>query len=133
MLTECIVEDTTDFEIYSSNGGGAIQGYGYQFLEDGVYGPRLLRLIDVDQFSIHDIRLVDSPAFHLIIDTCSNGEIYNVIVRGANMGGLDGIDVWGFNMWIHDIEVTNKDECVTVKNPSNHMLIENIYCNWLVP
>jgi len=49
-------------------------------------------------------------------------------------------------MHIHDVEVTNKDECVTVKvsflsisvpgiklkeqNPSNHFLIENIYCNW---
>lgn len=71
----------------------------------------------MDQFSVHDIRLVDSPAFHLIFDTCSNGEVYNVIIRGGNLGGLDGIDVWGFNMWIHDIEVTNKDECVTVKNP----------------
>lgn len=78
------------------------------------------------------------------------------------MGGLDGVDVWGFNIWIHDVEVTSefclflfpclhpnlslswhpnfldltistvtdKDECVTVKNPSNHLLIENIYCNW---
>ena len=25
--------------------------------------------------------------------------------------------------------VTNKDECVTVKSPSNNILIENIYCN----
>lgn len=26
--------------------------------------------------------------------------------------------------------VTNKDECVTVKSPSNNILVENIYCNW---
>jgi hypothetical protein len=38
-----------------------------------------------------------------------------MIIRGGNEGGLDGIDVSGFNMHIHDIEVTNKDECVTVK------------------
>ncbi|KAH8646097.1 pectin lyase fold/virulence factor [Xylariales sp. PMI_506] len=125
-----VIEDSTDFELYSSNGGGAIQGYGYEFLKNGEYGPRLIRLISVNQFSIHDIRLVDSPAFHLILDTCENGEVYNVIIRGGNLGGLDGIDVWGFNMYIHDVEVTNKDECVTVKNPSNHFLIENIYCNW---
>lgn len=31
---------------------------------------------------------------------------------------------------IHDVEVSNKDECVTVKNPSDHLLIENIFCNW---
>ena len=56
-----------------------------------------------------------APAFHLILDTVQSGEVYNMIIRGGNEGGLDGIDVWGFNMHIHDIEVTNKDECVTVK------------------
>jgi hypothetical protein len=44
-----------------------------------------------------------------------NGEVYNVIIRGGNEGGLDGIDVWGTNVWIQDVEVTNKDECVTIK------------------
>jgi hypothetical protein len=28
---------------------------------------------------------------------------------------LDGIDLLGTNVWIHDVEVTNKDECVTIK------------------
>lgn len=54
-------------------------------------------------------------AFHLTLDTCTNGEVYNMIVRGGNEGGLDGVDVWGTNIWVHDVEVTNKDECVTVK------------------
>lgn len=49
------------------------------------------------------------------MDTVQGGEVYNLIIRGGNEGGLDGIDVWGFNMYIHDVEVTNKDECVTVK------------------
>lgn len=53
-----------------------------------------------------------------------------MIIRGGNKGGLDGIDLWGFDLWVHDVEVTNKDECVTVKNPSNHIQVENIYCNW---
>ena len=56
-----------------------------------------------------------APAFHLILDSCSNGEVYNMIIRGGNEGGLDGIDVWGSNIHIHDVEVSNKDECVTVK------------------
>ncbi|RAO69458.1 uncharacterized protein BHQ10_005470 [Talaromyces amestolkiae] len=124
------IEHSTDFEIYSSRGVGAIQGYGYQFHEQGEYGPRLLRLYDVTNFAIHDIALVDSPAFHLTLDTCNQGEVYNMIVRGGNEGGLDGIDLWGFDIWVHDVEVTNKDECVTVKNPSNHIQVENIYCNW---
>jgi rhamnogalacturonan hydrolase len=53
-----------------------------------------------------------------------------MIIRGGNEGGLDGIDLWGFDLWVHDVEVTNKDECVTVKSPANHILVENIYCNW---
>jgi len=84
----------------------------------------------VTNFAIHDIALVDSPAFHLTLDTCNQGEVYNMIIRGANEGGLDGIDLWGFDIWVHDVEVTNKDECVTVKSPANHILVEDIYCNW---
>ncbi|PMD27831.1 glycoside hydrolase family 28 protein [Hyaloscypha hepaticicola] len=125
-----IVEHTTDFEFYSSTSNGAVQGYGYVFHAAGTYGPRIVRLVSVTNFSFHDLALVDSPAFHLILDTCTNGEVYNTIIRGGNEGGLDGIDVWGTNIWIHDVEVTNKDECVTVKNPSSYILIESIYCNW---
>ncbi|KAF5668770.1 murein transglycosylase [Fusarium denticulatum] len=120
-----------DFEFYSSTSKGAIQGYGYEFhKKEDEYGPRILRFADVKSFSIHDVALVDSPAFHFSIDTCSNGEVYNMAIHGGNRGGLDGIDVWGTNIHIHDVEVSNKDECVTVKNPSDHLLIENIFCNW---
>jgi rhamnogalacturonan hydrolase len=125
------IEHSTDFEIYSSNGKGAMQGYGYQFHSQGEYGPRLLRLYDVTSFAIHDIALVDSPAFHLTLDTCNQGEVYNTIIRGGNEGGLDGIDLWGFQLWVHDVEITNKDECVTVKSPANHIQVgPGIYCNW---
>lgn len=112
----------------------------------GTYGPRILRLYEAVHFSVHDIALVDceyltssgsnipnwyiAPAFHFTMDTCTSGEVYNLIIRGGNEGGLDGIDVWGTNIHVHDVEVTNKDECVTVKSPASDMLIENIYCNW---
>jgi hypothetical protein len=35
----------------------------------------------------------------------------------------------GDNHWVHDVEVTNRDECVTVKNPASNFLIERIWCN----
>jgi hypothetical protein len=38
-----------------------------------------------------------------------------MIIRGGNEGGLDGVDIWGSNIHVHDVEVSNKDECVTVK------------------
>lgn len=80
------IEHTTDFEFYSANSQGAIQGYGYEFHSEGEYGPRILRLYEVVDFSVHDIALVDSPAFHFTMDTCSNGEVYNMIIRGGNEG-----------------------------------------------
>ncbi|EPS35553.1 hypothetical protein H072_11063 [Dactylellina haptotyla CBS 200.50] len=51
-------------------------------------------------------------------------------MHGHSEGGLDGIDISGTNHWVHDIEVSNKDECVTVKSPASNFLIERIYCNW---
>jgi len=51
-------------------------------------------------------------------------------IRGGNEGGLDGVDIWSTNIHVHDVTVTNKDECVTVKSPSKNILIENVYCNW---
>lgn len=68
--------------------------------------------------------------FHFVINNCTNGEAYNMAIRGGDWGGLDGVDVTCTNCWVHDIMVTNKDECVTVKSPSKNVLIENIYCNW---
>jgi rhamnogalacturonan hydrolase len=59
-----MIEHATDFEMFSSTGKGAIQGYGYEFHKDGTYGPRILRFYEVGNFSVHDIALVDSPAFH---------------------------------------------------------------------
>ena len=125
------IEHTTDFEIFSSTSKGAFQGLGYVFHAEGsTSGPRILRLYEATDFAVHDIALVDSPLFHFTCDTCANGELYNIAVRGGDLGGLDGFDMGGTNLWVHDVEVTNKDECVTVKSPASNYLFENIYCNW---
>ncbi|KAM3086350.1 hypothetical protein ACMFMF_000300 [Clarireedia jacksonii] len=115
------IEHSTDFEFYSGNSQGAIQGYGYVFHSE-FFGSTMSPTF---QFMVSFWL-----TFHLTLDTCTNGEVYNMVVRGGNKGGLDGIDVWGTNIWVHDVEVTNKDECVTVKSPASHILVENVYCNW---
>ena len=78
---------------------------------------------------MHDLILVDSPKFHIVFDFAVNLEVYHLTIRGANLGSYDGVDVVGTNYWVHDIEVTNRDECVSVKSPSNHALVENLVCN----
>lgn len=90
-----MIKHGTDFEMFSSTGKGAMQGYGYKMHGDGsAAGPRLLRLYDMTSFSVHDLALVDAPMFHFSMDTCDSGEVYNMAIRGGDMGGLDGIDVW---------------------------------------
>lgn len=64
-----------DLEIFSGNSKGAIQGFGYQFLSQGTYGPRFIRLTDVTNFSMHGFDLIDSPSYYLVFDSSSNGEI----------------------------------------------------------
>ncbi|KAJ0416568.1 pectin lyase fold/virulence factor [Aspergillus carlsbadensis] len=125
-----LIRDSKDFEFFSGNSKGAIQGYGYKYLRHGKYGARLFRFQNVQDFSVHGFAAIDSPSYYFVFDTCSNGEIYNVLVRGVSeLGATDAFDVWGENIWVHDIEVTNGDECVTVKSPARHFLIEDIYCN----
>ena len=124
-----LIENGNDIEFFSGNSEGAIQGYGYQYISKGEYGIRLMRIQNTNDFSIHGLALIDSPAYYLTLDTCTNGEVYNIIMRGITIGETDAIDVWGSNMYIHDIEVTNGDECVTTKSPAQNFLIEDIYCN----
>ncbi|EJD50847.1 hypothetical protein AURDEDRAFT_199574 [Auricularia subglabra TFB-10046 SS5] len=121
------ITNAQDFEFYSSNSAGGIQGNGFQCRNAG---PRLIRIITSTSFSVHDLILVDSPEFHLIIDNGSRGEVYNLAIRGAAIGGSDGVDVSGDNHWIHDVMVTNQDECVTIKSPASNIQVERIWCNF---
>ncbi|KGO75442.1 Glycoside hydrolase, family 28 [Penicillium italicum] len=130
LLDVLVIVNAVDFEFYSSNGKGAFQGQGYLYRNLGnTDRPRLVRLISPTNTSVHDLILVDSPKFHIIFDFAINVEAYHLTIRGANLGSYDGIDAIGSNYWIHDNEVTNRDECVSVKSPSHHALVENLVCN----
>lgn len=43
-----------------------------------------------------------APEFHVVVQEGSNGEIYNMAIRGANIGGSDGIDISGKIYLAHD-------------------------------
>ncbi|CUA78418.1 hypothetical protein RSOLAG22IIIB_07071 [Rhizoctonia solani] len=129
-----VFQRMNEFELYSSNGQGAIQGQGYLYRlrpnQDGRSGwPRLLRVHISSNFSVHDIKLVDAPSFHLVVGEATNAEVSRITIRGGNQGGLDGVDISGTNYHVHHVEVTNRDECICVKSPSKQATIENIRCN----
>ncbi|KAH7379816.1 pectin lyase fold/virulence factor [Cadophora sp. MPI-SDFR-AT-0126] len=126
-----VIQNTNDVEVFSSNGLGAINGQGYitRITASG-QNARLFRFINSKNIAIHDMIFVDSPTFHLVFNSVSNMEAYHITVHGPNLGGTDGIDViCTDNCYMHDIEVTNRDECISVKSPSNNLLIEDIICN----
>ncbi|KAJ5658402.1 RGase C [Penicillium longicatenatum] len=119
-----------NFELFSGNSKGALQGYGYEYLKDGNYGTRLLLFHNINNASIHGLTLVDSPAYYVVIKTCTSLEAYNMLIRGVStIGETDAFDVSGSNIWVHDVEITNGDECVTVKSPSSNFRIGSIFCN----
>lgn len=81
-------------------------GNGYEDHKNGKRnGARLLRIEQTENFSVHDIILVDAPMFHFVINKCTNGEAYNMAIRGGDWGGLDGVDVLGDNIWVHDVSI----------------------------
>lgn len=113
-----LVQSADDVEIFSSTGKGAFQGNGYQI--GGATGPRILRLVTTTNFSVHDLALVDAPAFHFSMDTCTNGEVYNMAIRGRNLGGLDGIDIWSNNIWVHDVRPREVDTSSNLLTQTGH-------------
>ncbi|KAL3470353.1 pectin lyase fold/virulence factor [Aspergillus californicus] len=119
-----------NFELFSGNSEGAFQGYGWEYLKDETYGARMFRFEEIENMALHGLTLVDSPEYYVSILDCVNVEVYNMLLRGATLlGGTDGFDISGSNFWVHDVEVSNGDKCVTVKSPSSNFLIESIYCN----
>lgn len=126
-----LIQNANDVEMFSSNGLGAINGQGYiTRVTDSGQNARLLRFMTSTNVAIHDIILVDSPTFHLVFNTLTNLEAYHITIRGPSVGGTDGIDLQcADNCYLHDIEVTNRDECISVKAPSSNVLIEDVFCN----
>ncbi|KAH8646352.1 glycoside hydrolase family 28 protein [Xylariales sp. PMI_506] len=153
LLDAIVIYNATDFELYSSTGLGAVQGQGYIYRNsNNAIRNNIVRIVSSTDVAVHDLILVDSSKFHLVLDGVENLEAYHLTIRGANLGSYDGVDAIGTNYHIHDIEVpkillstsphsvilkfspkilqvTNRDECVSVKSPSNHALVENLLCN----
>jgi len=90
--------------------------------------PRLLRFQNCNNCKISGITLVNSPMFHLTV-IGNNNEVFNVVVNADIIGETDAFDMSGNGNYVHDVEVTNGDECVTVKTPTNGFRAQNIVCH----
>lgn len=113
-------------------GNGKIYGQGNLWRPNGDLGrypgrPRLLRFQNCNNCKVSGIQLINSPMFHLTV-IGNNNEIWNIIVNADIIGETDAFDMSGENNYVHDVQVTNGDECVTVKTPTKNFLAENIVC-----
>lgn len=77
-----VIQRGSDIEFFSSNNLGAINGQGYIKRRDSTsQNARLLRFLDTSEVSIHNIILIDAPAFHLVLNDVSNLDLYYITVR----------------------------------------------------
>jgi len=124
----------TDCSSITLTGSGKILGQGSFWRPDNNLSkypnrPRLLRFQDCNNCIISNITLINSPMFHLTL-IGNNNEISNMVVDADIIGETDGFDISGNNNYVHDVEVTNGDECVTVKTPTDGFRAENIICHY---
>ncbi|KAJ3021535.1 hypothetical protein HKX48_008297 [Thoreauomyces humboldtii] len=91
--------------------------------------PRLLRLQNCTRSIVENIQLINSPKFHLTLYGDYN-TARNVTITADHIGETDGIDVSGNYNHVHDVQVENGDECVTVKSPTTHFRAENLVCRF---
>lgn len=147
-------------------GGGKIDGRGYiwwlnswlvtkKYMPAGAHRPHLISVDKTTNLTIHDLRVKNSPNFHIKIDQSLDVVIYNIDIRVNTTAQLDifkrfyligtvplfplntdGIDPNGRNFHIFNITCQNYDD-VVVPKPTHHyndgyanctenMLIENI-------
>ena len=142
---------------FTSNGKGTIQGngakwWGYiRYLINEGDRPKLLDIGDSKNLLVEHIVFLDPPEWTTWFNGVENLEIrYSAIdVRRNdrdehglwNLGSLntDGFDVKGKNIYIHDVDIWNDDDCICVKDShgadkipcSQDMVFENIRASGL--
>lgn len=113
-----------------------IPGIGY--LVHGENRPRLLEMASCSDILVENLLLRQSPYWTVWIHNVDGLEIRwtDIDVRrdaadshdifDLSAFNTDGFDVSGRNVWIHDCNVWNQDDCVCVKDGSENMVFERI-------
>lgn len=126
-------------------GGGKIDGRGYiwwlnswlvtkKYTPAHTNRPHLIATSFVDNLTIHDLTLKNSPSFHIKADQTSNANFYNLDIKVNTTAQLDifkrrfltgaipmfplntdGIDPNGKNFHIYNITCQNYDDVVVPK------------------
>lgn len=143
------LEDVT----FTSSGGpdnrGTLNGQGkkwwgaIKYLKYAEDRPRLISIKNSKNIEFEKISMINSPFWTFWAQNC-DGLVVRHSEIDARWDGVDrhtlldlqafntdGFDVTGQYVHIHDVRVWNQDDCVCVKDNSQHMLFENIYASGL--
>jgi polygalacturonase len=91
--------------------------------------PRLIQSSNVNNFTVYDLSLTDSPNFHLVFSGGTGFTVWGLRIKTpANARNTDGIDPSGTNVTINNSYIQDGDDGVAVKAGSSaakNMTIEN--------
>lgn len=128
----------------TSSGKGTLDGngklwWGYmKYLENTNHRPILLHVKGAKNLLIENIFFNEAPRFNVYAEKLDGCEIRwcDVLARLDDKSphslkdlpafNTDGFDVSGQNVWIHDCNIYNQDDCIAVKKDARNMLFERI-------
>ena len=91
--------------------------------------PRLIQSNNVNNFTVYDLSLTNSPNFHLVFSGGNGFTVWGLRIKTpANARNTDGIDPSGTNVTINNSYIQDGDDGVAVKAGSTaaqNMTIEN--------
>jgi len=148
-VLECLSFKNISNVTFTSDGQGTLDGQGSYWW--GVLGyikyrenrPRILTIADSEDILIEKLMFRNSPYWTFYATNVNGLEIRHstIDVRRTSYDGhsaynllafnTDGFDVNGRNVWIHDVDIWNQDDCIAVKGNSENMLFERITASGL--
>jgi polygalacturonase len=91
--------------------------------------PRLIQSNNVNNFTVYDLSLTNSPNFHLVFNGGTGFTVWGLRIRTpANARNTDGIDPSGTDVTINDSYIQDGDDGVAIKAgnfAAKNMTIEN--------
>jgi len=146
---ECIYLTHLVNVTFTSNGKGTFDGRGREwwgaarYLDIAENRPRIMHIKYSSNILVENLLFKDSPYWTFWAEY-SDG----LVIRYSDVDAriteadkhtlldlsafnTDGFDVTGKNVHIHDCNIWNQDDCVAVKDHSENMLIERVFCSGL--
>jgi len=120
---------------------------GYLQLQE--FRPTIMHFNTSSNILIEKLIFQDAPLYNLYMSDVNGVEIrdMSIVARRTHRDGhglfdlsafnTDGIDIAGHNVWVHDVDIWNQDDCIAVKDNyngnriSSNMTFERIHASGL--